>query len=315
MLDIAPSSIIVHDFEGNIIYANQKTFDWHGYTRKEFMSLSLKQIDSPNSSKLIPKRMKILQESGEASFQVEHIRKDGSSLPLEIYTLLTKWGDKKAILSIGTDITKRKQAEENLKESEEKYRLLHENAGIGIGYYKPGGTIISFNKLAATYLGGVPESFEGKSVYDIFPKEEADFYYSRIKKAMISDEPTVYEDHISLPGGDKYFLSTFTKITNSNNEITGIQIISQDISNQKNIENELLKTKGLLVEAERIGNVGSWDWNLKTNEAFWSDQLFEIYGRKKEDGVPEYENYLEQYHPNDRNKLLETINKVKSGEG
>ena len=212
------------------------------------------------------------------------------------------------------DITERKQIEESLKESEGKYRLLHENAGIGIGYYKPDGVIISFNKIAAMHLGGVPEDFEGKSIYDIFPKEEADFYFSRIKKTTIANAPTVYEDRVPLPKEDKYFLSTFSKITDSNNEIIGIQIISQDISEQKNTENELLKTRSLLVEAERIANVGSWDWNFKTNESFWSDQLFEIYGRKKEDGVPKYENYLEQYHPDDRSKLLETINKVISGE-
>lgn len=141
------------------------------------------------------------------------------------------------------DVTERKNWEKILRENEEKYRLLHENAGLGIGYFNTDGNVISFNKLAAMYMGGVPEDFEGKSIYEIFQKEEANFYYSRIKKATVSNEPTIYEDHVLLPGGDKYFLSTFTKITDSNNKILGIQIISQDISEQKITENALRESE------------------------------------------------------------------------
>ena len=43
LVDIAPASITVHDFAGRFLYANQKTFDLHGYSRKEFLSLKLQQ--------------------------------------------------------------------------------------------------------------------------------------------------------------------------------------------------------------------------------------------------------------------------------
>jgi len=155
-----------------------------------------------------------------------------------------------------------------------------------------------------------PGYFTGKSIFDVFPKQEAEFYFDRIKKSCISDQPLVYEDRVSLPVGDNYFISTFSKITDSNNQILGIQIISQDISEQKSSEIELLKTKSLLLEAEGIANIGSWDWNLKTNVSIWSDQLFEIYGRNKEDGSPSIENYLENYHPEDHKKLQEAIEKA-----
>jgi len=111
ILDIAPNSITIHDFNGNFIYVNQKTFDIHGYTRDEFFALPLGKLDTPETAKIISVRMKEISERGEANFQVEHIRKDGSIFPMEVFAQLTKWGDTNSILSIATDITERKQAE------------------------------------------------------------------------------------------------------------------------------------------------------------------------------------------------------------
>lgn len=136
-----------------------------------------------------------------------------------------------------------KQALELLKESEEKYRLLHENAGIGIGHYKPDGTIISFNQLAAKNMDGLPEDFEGKSIYAIFPRTEAEFYHDRIFNALSADHPVVYEDMVSLPSGNKYFMSTFTKIEGLNNQVMGVQVISQEITKRRKVEDDLRESE------------------------------------------------------------------------
>ena len=149
------------------------------------------------------------------------------------------------ILDLEQADTGREQAEEALQESEEKYRLLHENAGLGIGYYKPNGTIISYNNQAAKNMNGEPDDFAGKSIFKFFPKSEAEFYMERIQKSCLSDQPINYEDNVSLPLGDKCFLSTYSKVTDSNNQILGIQIISQDITERKQAEEALAESDSL----------------------------------------------------------------------
>lgn len=153
----------------------------------------------------------------------------------------------KLIMLRGTvnDITERMLAENKLRESEEKYRLLHENAGIGIGYYNLNGIVISFNRLAASNMNGFPEDFIGKSIYDLFQKQEADIFYDRIQKAALSRELNVYEEFVNLPSGNKCFMSIYTKITDSHDNILGIQVISQNITERKKMEDSLRNSEEL----------------------------------------------------------------------
>ena len=128
------------------------------------------------------------------------------------------------------------KTEKALRESEEKFRLLHEAAGVGIGYYTPEGIVISYNTIAAKNMNGIPEDFVGKSIFELFPKQEAEFYLGRIKKATIFSTPQIYEDKVDLPDGAIWFNSVFCRIVDSENRIAGIQIISTDITERKQTE-------------------------------------------------------------------------------
>jgi len=114
MVDIAPGAIIAHDFEGRILYANQRAADMHGCSAQEFMTLNLHEIDTSESAELIPDRMSAIIAQGEDSFEVLHRRKDGSTYPGQVYAKKIAWANEPAILSITTDLTERKQAEEEI---------------------------------------------------------------------------------------------------------------------------------------------------------------------------------------------------------
>jgi len=166
----------------------------------------------------------------------EELIKELADLRQENTALKLKVSEDKRLESV---IAELKSREEELKSSEEEYRLMHLNAAIGIGYYTPDGVVISYNYIAAKHMNGLPEDFAGKSIFDIFPKKEAELYHNRIKKATLSDEFLVYEDMVPLPMGNKYFLSTFSRVIDSKNNIMGIQIFSQDITDRKQVESKL----------------------------------------------------------------------------
>ena len=163
------------------------------------------------------------------------------------------------------EVAERQKSEEALIESEARYRFLHENAGMGIGYYKPNGEIISYNRLAASHMGGRPEDFKGRSISEVFPKPEADVYMARIQRALAADVPTEYEDHLCLPSGEKWFLSTFAAIRDSHRLAIGVQIISQDITQRKVAEEQVRQLNQLLEQrvAERTAQLEAANTELE----------------------------------------------------
>lgn len=164
MLDVAPNSIIVHDFEGRFLYANKKTFELHGYDESEFMSLSLHEIDVPESAVKIAERMAIIVEKGEGSFEVAHFRKDKSILPLQVFVAKVNWNGIPAILSIATDITERKKFQEEIQLSEEKFQkaFKHNCVLMAISTVDEG-VFLDVNDVFLSTLGYTRKEVIGKS--------------------------------------------------------------------------------------------------------------------------------------------------------
>lgn len=100
--DISPALIIIHTPEGQILYANQRAYEVHGWTREEFLALNLHTITTPETERLIEPRIKELAEKGELSMNVDHFRKDGSTVSLHVNAKITRWNDRTVVMSVLT---------------------------------------------------------------------------------------------------------------------------------------------------------------------------------------------------------------------
>lgn len=239
MFDNSLNSILVADDLGNYTFTNKAAADLFGYTEEELVKMNVGQIRTStpdNATELYNKYLEKGKEVGEFSFT----RPDGEQRVAQYHAIRIKADFNLSVLS---DVTRNKITEQKLRESEEKYRSLFENAGLGIGYFSTEGIILSFNSVALEALNGVLEDFEGKSVYDIFPKDTADLILNRFQTIFTTGEIHSFEDFVELPSGDQWFLSTYCEITDSNQDTQGIQVISQNITEKKLAERALSESE------------------------------------------------------------------------
>ncbi|HEY5603265.1 MAG TPA: ATP-binding protein, partial [Gammaproteobacteria bacterium] len=103
---------------------------------------------------------------------------------------------------------------------------------------------------------------------------------------------------------------TIKVIRAENNEPIGIVQSIRDVSHLKATENALRKSQALLKEAQHIGHMGNWEWNIKTNGVEWSDETCHIFGFDRETAQPSFEQFIDRIHPDDRADVSQAISKA-----
>ncbi len=220
-----------------------------------------------------------------------------------------------ALLLIGGMLVMETRSKVRLRESEGKYRLLYENAGIGIGYFKTDGTLLSINRLAAGQLNGRSEDLVGKSIRDILPQHEAEPFLNRIKTAALSDQSVVHEDKVFLPSGNTWFLNTFIRIADKNHKVLGVQVLSQDITDRKQAEEALKDQQQRLANIIEGTRIGTWEWNMQTGEILINYTWARIAGYTLDELAPvSLKTWESLMHPEDGKKSAEMLNQHLSGE-
>lgn len=153
--------------------------------------------------------------------------------------IMDEEGNVLMVSCISKDITERKKVEEALRKSEEINRAILEHAGIGMGFWDLSGRLLYFNSLASAHMGGAPERFVGRHMTDLFDQGRAELYLSRIAAAASSPTLREYEDHVSLPSGNCWSLSIYTRVLDPSGNLVGVQILSHDITSHKVMEGTL----------------------------------------------------------------------------
>jgi PAS domain S-box-containing protein len=134
LFEAASDSIIVHDLTGKLVYFNEAAYKTRGYTRDEFESLSIQDIETLGNPRFFESQMRKLVEVGEATFETVNFRKDKTVMPVEIHAKIIDFDAQELVLSIVRDVSERKVAEEMLKKSEEEYSALFANMVDGFAY-------------------------------------------------------------------------------------------------------------------------------------------------------------------------------------
>jgi PAS domain S-box-containing protein len=168
-------------------------------------------------------------------------RKDGSRFYAELNAGIVSYEGKPADIVIVRDINDRKKAEDTLRESEERLRLILDSTDDLIIMQDPEGRYLYFNS-AARY-GISSEEMLGSTPYDFLDRESADQMLERLKNVAKTGQSTREETQLVWNGQILWFSDTLSPVRDVNDTITAVLTISQNITERKRAEMALRESE------------------------------------------------------------------------
>ncbi len=294
---------------GTAIRWNKSFADISGYTNKEIAAL--KAPDSYHSSDDL-KKAGVFMESvllqGKGRIELSLICKDGHSVltEYEVSVLKDEQGKPRYLISIGRDITERKKAEEALMESKNLLKKAQEIAHIGYFKFNPKTNVVEGSNELFAIFGLTREEFQFSDFIESVHPDEREFVAGTINSSIKNSTGFEIEHKLLLHDGTIKYLKTIGEpVIGVDDTITLMIVTVQDISKQKKIEKELIKSKEL---AEKYLDVaGNIILALDPNGTITllNKKGHEIMGYKKGELIGK--NWIELFIPKES---LNTIKKV-----
>ncbi len=177
IVEKANEAVITIDNSGKIIFWNPAAEKIFGYTIEEAVGQKIAMIVPGSLRQSHMDGMRRFVETGQSKImgktvEVPGLKKDGSEIPLELSLVSWKNGEELFISSIIRDVTERREAEEALKDSEERYRVLFEKSNEGILVADIGTKELLYaNPAMCKMLGYTEDELKQMLVSDIHPGE------------------------------------------------------------------------------------------------------------------------------------------------
>ncbi|MFH1196865.1 MAG: PAS domain S-box protein [bacterium] len=274
-----PNPMWVYDVESSkFLIVNDEAIYLYGYSREEFLSMTVNDIRVPDEIEQSVKDIKSLKKTVERAPVIRHKKKDGSIIEVEIIShLFTDVDGAKKRLTLVNDVTEKRKTEATLQFERYLMDSLMDNSPDHIYFKDVNSRFIRMNKAQVNRfsLNDYSEAI-GKSDYDFFSVEHADQAYEDEQRIIMTGEPIIgFEEKETWPDGSETWVST-TKmpLRDMNGNIIGTFGVSRDVTKRKLYEKELKK----LYQAVEQSPVSIVITDLKGNIEFVNKSFEETTG-------------------------------------
>ncbi|MCB2289399.1 PAS domain S-box protein [Clostridium sp. CS001] len=239
IFDNVQDIILIVSEEGFILNANNQAIKIYEYTYEELLKMNLLDIRNEESRDLLNSQLSETFKR-DIIYEINHYKKDGTMFPVEVKSVGIEFEGNKIVISVIRDITERKRQEKELKESEEKYRLIYSKMNQGMALHEIilneedepiDYRYIDINDSFEKITGILRKDIIGKTIKEVMPNTES-YWIDKYGQVAISGEELYYENFSSEL--NKYF-----QVYAYSPEYKKFAIICTDITERVNREKEL----------------------------------------------------------------------------
>jgi formate hydrogenlyase transcriptional activator len=213
-----------------------------------------------------------------------------------------------------SDVTPRKQAEEALRKSEERWRSVFENSAVGVALTDMTGRFLITNHVYQTMLGYTEEELRALHFQDITHED-----YREANRALITElvegkrrQFQIEKKYRRKDGSSIWVSNNVSLVPGTERVPRSLMALSEDITERKRAEEALRRSEAYLAEGQRLAKMGSWAVNPKTETCiYWSEEMRQIFGLDPErSNLPDREEFLLLVHPEDRAGFNERVDQA-----
>jgi PAS domain S-box-containing protein len=186
LTETSPFAIMLYQ-DNRWVYVNNAAIEITGYKEEDLLSMdACWNLVHPSYREVVKERVKASQSGKKAvkSYELKIIKKDGEARWIYLSSDTTIWKGKYAGIITAIDITERKDIEQQLRESEKRYKLLFENANDAIFLHDTEGNFLEVNSQAIERLGYSKQEFLNMSPSDIDDPAYAKKVNDRIEELL-----------------------------------------------------------------------------------------------------------------------------------
>ncbi|HXX54724.1 MAG TPA: PAS domain S-box protein [Methanoregula sp.] len=260
--------------DGQILDVNAIAPAAYGYSRGELLGMTIFEIRRRDSPSSVENQMDSALRNG-ILFETVHVRKDGSSFPAEVNSFAMDWEGEPVIISVVRDLSSRKARESALREVEDRYRLIMENANDAIFIHEISpsgpGNFIEVNDSACRLLGYSREELLRLGIPDIDVPE----FMPNVPKVLaeiLSKEMAVFETEFLRNDQNRFPVEVSARHIEINGR-PAILSIARDITDRKNAEkairlaNRKLTLLSSITRHDILNQITALDGYLHLSEA------------------------------------------------
>jgi PAS domain S-box-containing protein len=304
----ALAGIVMMDGEGRAILWNPAAERMFGYTAAEMLGQKVHDLLVPaDLRERFEAAFPVFRKTGQGAVvgeirELTARRRDGSEFPIDLSLAAVQKGQEWHAVALLRDITTRKATEKALRESEESFRSVVENAPEAI-FVSTHGLFRYLNPAAVKLFGAASASdlLNQPVLGSLHPDSHAYVTQAvqQVEKLGVAMLPWVLK-YLRLDG--TVFDVEGYAIPFLYEGESGALIFVRDITERKRAEEELRAKEYVLSESQRIAHVGSWELKAEAGKSVlvWTPEMYRLYGVAPDTFVPTPEGFLTLVHPDDR---------------
>ncbi|MBN1762257.1 MAG: PAS domain S-box protein [Methanomicrobia archaeon] len=326
LVDNMLDAIMILDWNGEVLLANKATAKLGGFkSEREVIGLNALDFIHPSYKESVMKDLMLVKRDKGGFFNTyKMVTKDGAEKWVEsIGTTITFRGETADLVNT-RDITDRKRAEEALRESEEKYRVIVENTFDMIYSVTPDGMLTFVSPQVSTY-GYALEEVVGHNIFEFIHPDDVERVSADLQRCLEAGEEAPIEFRLVKRDGSAVYVEESDTFIREGDRIVGLIGAIRDITKRKKAEEALRESEEKYRELLNGMNDTAWVIGLEGNFIDVNEAAVKVLGYSREEllsmGPPDIDTNLtvEEIRdlikgmPSDEIQVFETAHTTKDG--